>query len=158
MPESLMHLWSTHDPSHCSSACAAVEDGGAALAEAAAASASPGHVNGAATRYFAAEAAEALPGERAAKRQRLDGGADVGGLVDGEVTRVAAQGPAACYVCRLADVPGKFRPDRVRFGPTISNDTLRWRATRTCYTRKKVQQADVTASLNVSVCIMHSKR
>ena len=61
---------------------------------------------------------EATPGEHAAKRQRLDGGADGGGLADGEVTRVAAQGPAACYVCRLADVPGKFRPDKVGCGLT----------------------------------------
>ena len=71
------------------------------------------------------DAAEAPPGERAAKRQRLDGGADGGGgLADGEVPRVAAQSPAACYVCRLADVPGKFRPDKVGSGIANSDGPL----------------------------------
>ena len=58
------------------------------------------------------ESASCLPSY---KRQRLEYGADAeGGLRDGEVVCAAPQGPAACYVCKLADVLGRFRPDKVR--------------------------------------------
>ena len=54
------------------------------------------------------------------KRQRLEyGAAAEGGLQDGEVVQVAPEGPSACYVCKLADVPGKFRPDKVHSGPSL---------------------------------------
>jgi len=58
------------------------------------------------------DAAAAESYSHPAKRQRIEHSVE-GGLADGEVTRVTAQGPAACYVCRLADVPGKFQPDKV---------------------------------------------
>ena len=70
-----------------------------------------GLANGDAARE--SNVSEAPADEHAAKRQRLESAANDGGLADGEVTRVAAQGPAACYICRLANVPGKFRPDKV---------------------------------------------
>ena len=37
---------------------------------------------------------------------------------------MTAQGPAACYVCRLADVPGKFQPGKVSI--EISEMWLNW--------------------------------
>lgn len=65
------------------------------------------------------DAEGAAPCPPSYKRQRLEYGADAeGGVRDGEVVRVAPEGPAACYVCKLADVPGKFRPDQARHRTT----------------------------------------
>ena len=62
-----------------------------------------------------ADSEGAAPCPPSYKRQRLEYGADAeGGVRDGEVVRVAPEGPAACYVCKLADVLGKFRPDQAR--------------------------------------------
>ena len=66
------------------------------------------------TPAASADAEEAESSGPSYKRQRLEFGADIeGGLQDGEVVQVAPEGPAACYVCKLADVLGKFRPDKV---------------------------------------------
>lgn len=57
--------------------------------------------------------------EPEAKRQRVEGGAaaDQQGQQQGggmDIASVAVESPAACYVCELPDVPGKFLPQKVR--------------------------------------------
>ncbi|KAL4458182.1 hypothetical protein ABPG75_013047 [Micractinium tetrahymenae] len=51
-------------------------------------------------------------GEPSAKRPRLEGGGQgqQGGGMD--IASVAVESPAACYVCELPDVPGKFLPQK----------------------------------------------
>jgi hypothetical protein len=57
--------------------------------------------------------------EPSSKRQRLDAGSDHGQQAGGggggalDIASVALQGPAACYLCELPDVPGKFLPHKV---------------------------------------------
>lgn len=63
----------------------------------------------------AADASEGAEPE--AKRQRVEGvsggeqQAAAGGM---DIASVSVEGPAACYVCELPDVPGKFLPQKVR--------------------------------------------
>jgi hypothetical protein len=51
---------------------------------------------------------------QASKRQRLEAEAGAEEVGDGEVPRVACEGAAACYIIRLAAIPGKFMPEKVR--------------------------------------------
>lgn len=74
--------------------------GGAAAAPAAAAAA--GQANGSGTAAGEGE------GEPEAKRARLDVAA---GAMD--IPSVAVESPAACYVCELPPIPGKFLPQKV---------------------------------------------
>ena len=76
---------------------------------------------------------ESAPNLPSYKRQRLEYGADAeGGLQDGEVVCVGLEGPAACYVCKLADVPGKFRPDEVSRVMQGGSSRVRDQITTTC--------------------------
>lgn len=56
--------------------------------------------------------------EPEAKRQRVEGGSGGGeqqaAASSMDIASVAVEGPAACYVCELPDVPGKFLPQKVR--------------------------------------------
>ena len=67
----------------------------------------------------AADAATAAAAaEPEAKRQRIEAPAatvaPAGGGGDLDIASVAVEGPAACYVCDLPSVPGKFLPQKVR--------------------------------------------
>lgn len=70
-----------------------------------------------------ASASEAGAGaeEPQAKRQRVEGGDAAAAPAAGQgshdiVASVSVESPAACYVCELPDVPGKFLPQKVRPG------------------------------------------
>lgn len=73
----------------------------------------------------ASSAAASEGGEPSAKRLRLDGSAEgqLGSSLD--VASVAVESPAACYICELPDVPGKFLPQKVRLSSTKSLAALR---------------------------------
>ena len=51
-------------------------------------------------------------GEPQAKRQRTVGSCSGGGQA--AMTSVAVESPAACYICELPEIPGKFLPQKVR--------------------------------------------
>ena len=58
-----------------------------------------------------AAAAAAEEGEEPqAKRARVEAGGE-GGL---DIASTPVESPAACYICELPDVPGKFMPQKVR--------------------------------------------
>lgn len=60
--------------------------------------------------------------EPEAKRQRVEGaagGAEQAAASSMDIASVAVEGPAACYVCELPDVPGKFLPQKVRGGAGV---------------------------------------
>lgn len=71
----------------------------------------PADATGATTTGTAAEEGAAAGGEPGAKRARLENGAAAtngrGGAGEGEAA-VAGEGPAACYICQLPSIPGKF--------------------------------------------------
>ena len=70
--------------------------------------------------------------EPQAKRQRLEGGDAAAAAAAGQaaaqphdvVASVSVESPAACYVCELPDVPGKFLPQKVR--PGVPGRALGW--------------------------------
>jgi ribonuclease Z len=57
----------------------------------------------------AAAAAAPLEPEPEAKRPRLDLGPSSAGA---DIPAVSREAPAACYICELADIPGKFLPQK----------------------------------------------
>lgn len=52
-------------------------------------------------------------GEPSAKRPRLEGSSEGPPGGDMDIASVAVESPAACYICELPDVPGKFLPQKV---------------------------------------------
>lgn len=64
-----------------------------------------------------AQEERACAAEPEAKRQRMEAtNGDTqqgGGSVGMEIASVVVESPAACYICELSDVPGKFLPQKV---------------------------------------------